>query len=307
LDNPPLLVVSDLRSIEIHTHFTGHPSDVHRIALTDLTQPETLQKLRWLFNEPERFKPQRTTYLVTEEAAQRIGEIAQRLNARGHAPEQVAHFLIQCVFCIFAEDATILPAKLFETVMDKSNPDGSKAQKRLTDLFTAMQAGGDFAMNDIPWFNGGLFKEVNVPPLETADVVSLLDAARMDWSQIEPAILGTLFERGLNPDMRSQLGAHYTDPATIMKIIRPVVEQPLLDEWQIIKLEIEKLAPNMKLVGSAKSNKPNKEMLEAFSLFRGFLDRLKNFRVLDPACGSGNFLYLSLKTLKETFARSDFS
>lgn len=86
LDNPPLLVVSDLRTIEIHTHFTGHPSDVHRIALADLTQPETLQKLRWLFNEPERFKPQRTTYLVTEEAAQRIGEIAQRLNARGHAP-----------------------------------------------------------------------------------------------------------------------------------------------------------------------------------------------------------------------------
>lgn len=200
---------------------------------------------------------------------------------------------------MFAEDATLLPAKLFETVMDKSNPDGSKAQKRLTDLFTAMQAGGDFAMNDIPWFNGGLFKEVSVPPLETADVVSLLDAARMDWSQIEPAILGTLFERGLNPDMRSQLGAHYTDPATIMKIIRPVVEQPLLDEWQTIKLEIEKLAPNMKLVGSAKSNKPNKEMLEAFSLFRGFLDRLKNFRVLDPACGSGNFLYLSLKTLKD--------
>jgi hypothetical protein len=299
LDNPPLLVVSDLRTIEIHTHFTGHPSEIHRIEISQLTQPETLQKLKWLFNEPERFKPQRTTYAVTELAAKRIGEIAKRLNERGNAAEEVAHFLIQCVFCMFAEDAKLLPEKLFETVLDKSNPDGSKAQKRLGDLFNAMQGGGDFAMHDIPWFNGGLFKQINVPALETADVVSLLEAARMDWSQIEPAILGTLFERGLNPDMRSQLGAHYTDPATIMKIIKPVIEQPLLAEWQIIKEKIAKLAPKMALVGSAKSNHPNQEMLEGYQLFRDFLTRLRNFKVLDPACGSGNFLYLALKTLKD--------
>ena len=299
LDNPPLLVVSDLRNIEIHTHFTGHPSEIHRIKITQLTQPETLQKLKWLFNEPERFKPKRTTYAVTELAAKRIGDIAKRLNERGNAAEEVAHFLIQCVFCMFAEDAKLLPEKLFETVLDKSNPDGSKAQKRLGDLFNAMQGGGDFAMHDIPWFNGGLFKQINVPALETADVVSLLEAARMDWSQIEPAILGTLFERGLNPDMRSQLGAHYTDPATIMKIIRPVVEQPLLAEWAIVKAKIAALAPKMALVGSAKKNKPNNEMLEGYQLFWDFLARLRSFKVLDPACGSGNFLYLALKTLKD--------
>ena len=299
LDNPPLLVVSDLRTIEIHTHFTGHPSEVHRIEITQLTQPETLQKLKWLFEEPERFKPQRTTYAVTELAAKCIGEIAERLNARENAAEDVAHFLIQCVFCMFAEDAKLLPEKLFETVLDKSNPDGSKAQKRLTELFNAMQGGGGFGADDIPWFNGGLFKIVNVPALETADVISLLDAARMDWSQIEPAILGTLFERGLNPNMRGQLGAHYTDPATIMKIIRPVVEQPLLAEWQIVKAKIAALAPQMKLIGSAKSNHPNKEMTEGYQLFRDFLTRLRGFRVLDPACGSGNFLYLALKTLKD--------
>ena len=299
LDNAPLLVVSDLRTIEIHTHFTGHPSEIHRIEITQLTQPETLQKLKWLFEEPERFKPQRTTYSVTELAAKRIGEIAERLNARANTAEDVAHFLIQCVFCMFAEDAKLLPEKLFETVLDKSNPDGSKAQKRLTELFNAMQAGGDFHMTDIPWFNGGLFKVVNVPALQTADVISLLDAARMDWSQIEPAILGTLFERGLNPNMRSQLGAHYTDPATIMKIIRPVLEQPLLAEWAVVKAKIAILAPQMKLIGSAKSNHPNKEMAEGYQLFRDFLTRLRGFKVLDPACGSGNFLYLALKTLKD--------
>lgn len=295
LDNPPLLVVSDLRTIEIHTHFTGHPSEVHRIEIEQLTQPETLQKLRWLFVEPERFKPKNTTYAVTELAAKRIGEIATRLNQRGNAPDDVAHFLIQCVFCMFAEDAKLLPEKLFETVMDKSNPDGSKAQKRLRDLFQAMQGGGDFGVAEIPWFNGGLFKQINIPVLETADVVSLLEAARMDWSQIEPAILGTLFERGLNPDMRSQLGAHYTDPATIMKIIRPVIEQPLLAEWQPVKV---KIAENMQKyeAGGKGSQKAYEQAQQAFIQF---LQRLHHFRVLDPACGSGNFLYLALKTLKD--------
>ena len=299
LDNPPLLVVSDLLTIEIHTHFTGHPSEIHRFAITDLTQPEVLQKLRWLFTEPERFKPARTTFAVTEQAATRMGDIAKRLTERGDDPHTVAHFLIQCVFCMFAEDAKLLPEKLFETVLDRSNPDGSKAKKRLADLFTAMQGGGDFAMNDIPWFNGGLFKHINIPELNTADVVELLEAARMNWSDIEPAILGTLFERGLNPDMRSQLGAHYTDPTTIMKLITPVVEQPLRAEWELVKAKIAKLSPHMKLVGSAKSNRPNKEMAEGYQLFRDFLTRLRGFKVLDPACGSGNFLYLALKTLKD--------
>lgn len=218
-----------------------------------------------------------------------MGEIAKRLTERGNAAHDVAHFLIQCVFCMFAEDARILPEKLFETVMDKSNPDGSKAQKRLADLFLAMQTGGEFALNDIPWFNGGLFETIAVPQLETSDVVALLDAARMDWSAIEPAILGTLFERGLNPDMRSQLGAHYTDPATIMKIIRPVIEQPLLAEWETAKDKIR----------AAKKEKDKQ------AAFIGFLERLKAFRVLDPACGSGNFLYLALKTLKDLEHRAN--
>ena len=232
LENPPLLVVSDMETIVIHSNFTNTVQEIHTIALEDIGAPENLQKLRWLFSDAEQFRPSRTTFAVTEEAAQRMGEVAKRLTGRGEAPQTVAHFLIQCVFCMFAEDAGLLPQKLFETVLDKSNPDGTKAQSRLAALFQAMQGGGDFALENIPWFNGGLFKEIAVPRLETADVVALLDAARMNWSAIEPAILGTLFERGLNPDMRSQLGAHYTDPATILKLIRPVIEAPLLAEWQ---------------------------------------------------------------------------
>lgn len=301
LDNPPLLVVSDRMRIEIHTHFTGTPSEVHPIPLEEIGQPQNLQKLRWLFEAPENFKPKRSTYAVTEEAAARMGALAKRLTDQGNDPQRVAHFLIQCVFCMFAEDAKLLPEKLFETVLDKSNPDGEKAKARLTQLFEAMRDGGDFAMNDIPWFNGGLFKHIEVPALATQDVVQLLQAARMGWGEIEPAILGTLFERGLNPDMRSQLGAHYTDPATILKLIRPVVEQPLLAEWQATKVQIAALQEKAHQGG--KGSKGAKE--EAQNLFIQFMQRLKNYRVLDPACGSGNFLYLALKTLKDLEHRAN--
>lgn len=295
LDNPPLLVVSDLSTIEIHTHFTGYASTVHIIRLEEIGDQENQKKLRALFDNPDYFRPEKTTFHVTEDAATRMGQLAKRLTDRDNDPQLVAHFLIQCVFCMFAEDAGLLPAKLFETVMDKSNPDGDKAQKRLTSLFEAMRDGGSFGADDIPWFNGGLFKEIAVPALQTNDVVQLLEAARMNWSNIEPAILGTLFERGLNPDMRSQLGAHYTDPATIMKLIRPVVEAPLLAEWEPVKAAIADRMKKYEAGGKGSQIAYN----DARALLIGFLDRLKSYRVLDPACGSGNFLYLSLKSLKD--------
>ncbi len=309
LDNPPLLVVCDSDIIHIHTHFTGTPSEIHTIALADIGQPENLAKLKALFTDPDYFRPKVTTHAVTIEAANRLGKIADRLNHAGNTPLQTAHFLIQCVFCMFAEDAKLLPEKLFETVLDKSNPDGSKAQARLTQLFSAMQTGGDFAMIDIPWFNGGLFADINVPMLTTADVVELLGAARMDWRAIEPAILGTLFERGLNPDMRSQLGAHYTDPDTIAKIINPVIVDPIMHDWQGVKSQIETqlhiwLQTTENDKNEKNKTKPSvKKQKAAFdtanALFIQFLETFKTYRVLDPACGSGNFLYLSLKALKE--------
>lgn len=301
LDNPPLLVVCDRELLQIHTHFTGTPSETHTIRLQDIGTTENLQKLRWLFSEPERFRPAKTTLAVTAEAASRVGQLALRMTERGEDPLTTAHFLIQCLFCMFAEDAGLLPGKLFETVLDKSSPDVSKAQVRLTQLFSAMQAGGDFALESISWFNGGLFRNVSVPELTAVDVRDLLDAARMDWRDIEPAVLGTLFERGLNPDLRSQLGAHYTDPGTIDKLIEPNVARPLREMWQAVRERIEKLAPRFGYVGK----RPNAARREATELFLGYLEVLKNFRVLDPACGSGNFLYLALKALKDLEHRAN--
>ncbi len=292
LDNPPLLVVCDTDIIEIHTHFTNAPSEVHTIALADIAQPANLDKLRWLFTDPDKFHPKRTIAQITEEAAGKFAELAQSLNARGHAPQAVAHFLNQCLFCLFAEDAELLPGKLFERLLDKSQTDPAKLSSRFEELFKAMRKGGDFALEDIHWFNGGLFEEVEVLPLTTAEIRMLHEASILDWSGIEPSIFGTLFERGLDPKKRSQLGAHYTDQRSIMRIINPVIVEPLSAEWEEAKTRIAAQLAKSKKHG-------DKAERDAQAAFHGFLERLKNFKVLDPACGSGNFLYLALRALKD--------
>ncbi len=292
LENPPLLVVCDTNIIGIHTHFTNAPSEVHTIALEHIGEPANLEKLRWLFTDPIKFHPKRTITQITEEAAGKFANLAQSLNARGHDPQVVAHFLNQCLFCLFSEDAGLLPDKLFQRLLDKSQADPEKLSSRLEKLFRAMQKGGDFALEDINWFNGGLFETVNVLPLCLTEIRALYEAAQLDWSGIEPSIFGTLFERGLDPDKRSQLGAHYTDQRSILRLINPVIVDPLTKEWEAVRAGIaENIAKRKKKGDKAEKN--------AQAEFSGFLERLKSFRVLDPACGSGNFLYLVLRALKD--------
>ena len=209
-DNPPLLVVSDRLMLEIHTHFTGTPSERHVFALADIAKPEVQQRLRQLWEDPEAFKPRRSNRDITEAAAQTFAGTAERLRAGGVAPEAVSHFLSQCVFCFFAEDVGLLPNKLFERLVGvKLAPDVLRAQ--LAVLFETMKNGGLFGVEAVPWFNGGLFKTVAVPPLAPEDVAAMKAASAFDWSAIDPSIFGTLFERGLDPSKRSQLGAHYTE------------------------------------------------------------------------------------------------
>lgn len=291
LENPPLLVVSDRERIEIHTAFTGYPDEPREIKLADIGKTENLQILRWVFTDPEKLRPTKSLAAITEEAAGRFGALAEALRERGEPADKVAHFLTQCLFCMFAEDEALLPRGIFTRLLEKS-ADTARALNRINALFTAMQSGGDYGDDTIPWFNGGLFAQVAVPPLTTADLVELREAARMDWRAIDPSIFGTLFERGLNPKKRSQLGAHYTDPATIMKLVEPVILRPLLAEWAGHREAIAKALAKSKKQGDKAYKAANGE-------FHGFLERLKNFRILDAACGSGNFLYLALKTLKD--------
>lgn len=291
LESPPLLVVSDRRRIEVHTHFTGTPSERHVFALEDITRPDVQQRLRALWTEPDSYKPRRTNREITEQAARTFAGTAKRLREAGVAPAAVSHFLTQCVFCFFAEDVGLLPGRLFERLVGvATTPEKLRAQ--LDKLFEAMRDGGLFGVDDVPWFNGGLFSTVAVPALAAEDVAALRAASGLDWSAIDPSIMGTLFERGLDPGSRSQLGAHYTDPATILRLVEPVVQRPLLAEWAALKPSIESALAKSRRHG-------DKAWRDGQGAFVAFLERLKAYRVLDPACGSGNFLYLSLKALKD--------
>lgn len=289
LDNPPLLVVCDTNILQIHTHFTNAPSETFTFTLDDLALPETLTKLRWLFTDPQKFHPQRTIAQITEEAAGKFAELAQSLAAKGHPPFKIAHFLNQCLFAMFAEDAELLPDRYFERLVRNNRHTPEKLHQRLAVLFEAMRDGGDYGIETIGYFNGGLFKDIETLPLNANELKILHAAAQLNWSGIEPSIFGTLFERGLDPQKRAQLGAHYTDPESILRIIRPVIIEPLTAEWEATKAIItEQIDKGSKNAFSS-----------AQATFWAYLERLQKFRVLDPACGSGNFLFLALRALKD--------
>jgi hypothetical protein len=296
LENPPLLVVSDISRTEIHTNFTGTKKQVHTILLSQFEQADKLSLLRRLFTQPESFRPEVSTVKVTEEVAKQVGELTRSLQARGHDPHTTAHFLMKCMFCLFAEDVQLLPEKLFSRLLRQWHDDSKKLQNVLTELFARMAGGGAFGLERIPWFNGGLF-EVGSPSLELDyDQIGLLQiAAAQDWSSVEPAIFGTLFERSLDPSKRAQIGAHYTSREDIMLIVEPVVMAPLRRQWQEVKAQIEAQVERRK---TAKTPKTRKAAGEAISnLLLEFDQRLSTVRILDPACGSGNFLYVAIQQL----------
>ncbi len=299
LANPPLLVVCDRLTIRIHTQFNGHPSETHTVLLQELDKPEKQALLRRIWLDPESFRPKKTSRDITEAAARSFSTLAEGLRRRNQemGPDKVAHFLTQCLFCFFAEDVGLLPGRMFESLVNNKSLTSEKLATGLNNLFTVMRDGGLYGNDDIPWFNGGLFKKIEVPQLTILDMTELRNAAALNWSAIDVSIFGTLFERGLDPDKRSQLGAHYTDPATILRIVEPVVERPLLQKWELVAHTIRGL--------QAKSTrKSDKHYRAAKARFVEWLDYLKNYRVLDPACGSGNFLFLGLKALKDIEHRS---
>ncbi|MBK1642157.1 hypothetical protein CKO12_09760 [Chromatium okenii] len=297
LENPPLLIVSDMERIIIHTAFNGTVPKVHSLTLEDLRNPDKLQLLKWTFSKPERLRPTLTTATLTENAARQFGELAQTLRERGHNTQQIAHFCQQILFCFFAEDIGLLPNHSFSQLLEIGQKRLENLLPMLTNLFNTMAIGGFFGTEEIDWFNGGLFDAVTPLPLTRDDVRMLRELARLNWSAIEPSIFGTLFERGLDPNQREQLGAHYTDPESIMRLVNPVVLDPLREYWHLQKIEITAL---MKKADTAKSaSARTKAMKPAQALLSTVFERLQNFRVLDPACGSGNFLLLALRGLKD--------
>ena len=311
LENPPLLIVSDMDRFRIHTNWTNTVQEVHEFALDDLIDGAIRELLRNAFEHPERLRPAKTRQMLTEEAAQEFATLAQRLRDRGHEGQTVAHFVNRLVFCMFAEDVGLLPDHMFSAMLKASRSAPESFSEHAATLFAAMKSGGLVGFTKVEWFNGGLFDDDSALPLDRNDIDNLIAAAALDWSEVDPSILGTLFERGLDPDKRSQLGAHYTDREKIMQIVEPVIIRPLSEEWAAIRSQIEELvasAPQQtadKLLRGSEKAKRTKALDKAQELLRSFVERLRTFRVLDPACGSGNFLYLSLLALKDLEHRAN--
>ncbi|WP_448673821.1 DNA methyltransferase [Pseudoxanthomonas mexicana] len=301
LESPPLLVVCDREHITIHKAFTGYPDEPETILIEDLGDESVRQRLRWIWTDPNKLRPEKSSAAITAEAAKRFADLAEAMRQRGEDRDKVAHFLVQCLFCMFAEDEELLPKGIFTNLLTNAGADVAKATGRIEKLFKAMgEPKGEYGDHDIAWFNGGLFKDIAAPTLTASDLETLRSAAAdMDWRAIDPTIFGTLFERGLG-EQRAPLGAHYTDTGTIAKLVDPLVREPLLAEWAATRAQIAELAPKFGMVKSrGKSYRANDALQKGESLYRGFLLRLNQFRVLDPACGSGNFLYLALKALRD--------
>jgi len=302
LDNPPLSVVCDIRTTIIRAHFPGYPTEKITVRLEEI--PGKLEVLRRLFTSPESFKPFKTRRKVTEDLAKDFGELAERLIDRyppsgltlfDSAGDPVAHFLMKVMFCLFAEDVGLLPDKAFEKLIGRALFDPESFKTRCATLFGLMKTGGEFGNDVIQYFNGGLFDDAPPLPLLHGDVMELQKASAQDWSAVEPSIFGTLFERILDPKKRAQIGAHYTSREDIMLVIEPVIMAPLKRQWQAVK---EVIAPAL-ATHDAENSRKKRDVLSApvRIAIDNFRRHLGEQRVLDPACGSGNFLYVALQCL----------
>lgn len=305
LENPPLLVVCDIERFEVHTNFTNTAKKTYAWTNDQIGDPEVLRVLRALFYAPDTLRPEKTVEQVTEEAAADFAQLAPMLAGRGVESHRAAHFLIRLLFCLFAEDVDLLPAQLFTRIVAATRLDPPAFADRLRELFGVMAAGGYFGADKIAHFNGGLFADAEIVPLEVAELAILYAATRHDWANIEPAIFGTLFERSLDPAKRSQLGAHYTGKREITRIVEPVLMAPLRARWLEVRERAETLRDERDEVlrkytgarhGAATTARNEAEQALSKCLLDFYHD-LANVQVLDPACGSGNFLYVSLALL----------
>ncbi|HQU33931.1 MAG TPA: hypothetical protein PLB88_06405, partial [Thermoanaerobaculaceae bacterium] len=279
LENPPLLVVCDMERIEIHTNFTNTDSQVYDLSLDDLATPAGMRTLRAVFFDPESLRPTRQRVEITKEVARNVGELAQALRSRGVDPHEAARFLDRLVFCMFAEDVGLLRKGLFGEVLANARQDPKRLRPMLSTLFDAMASGGFFGSEEIKRFNGNLFNDAAVLDLRPNEIALLDVAAKADWSDVEPAVFGTLFERGLDPDKRSQIGAHFTSREDIETLVEPVVMQPLRREWDECREMVVSVLATGKKRPAGKEKPPtgralDKARLEADTLVRNFLDRL---------------------------------
>ena len=294
-DPPPFLLVVDVGHVfELYADFSQKgkaylpfpDARAHRIRLADLAREEVRAKLRAVWLDPHSLDPSKIAARVTREVAGHLAELA-KLFEKKHDPATVAAFLSRCLFCMFAEDVELLPKDSFTQLLESVKGDPGAAVPLLKGLFDEMNKGGySLALRQtLLHFNGGLFADSTVLPLNGTQLGLLITAAKQDWKHVEPAIFGTLLERALNPAERHKLGAHYTPRAYVERLVLPTVVEPLREEWSGVKTAAVTYATRGDLKAAIKET-------------RAFHHKLCAVRVLDPACGAGNFLYVTLEHLK---------
>ena len=293
---PPLLIVVDVgHSIELYSEFTCTGGTYvpfpdprsHRLSIDRLNDPEVRETLRLAWIDPKALDPARRTARVTREIAEKLGLLAQSLEKSKHSPEAVATFLMRALFTMFAEDVELLPKDSFINLLKSLQGHSQQFVPMVEELWGRMKTGGFSTVlrEKIVRFNGGLFENATALPLTEDQFDLLIEASKADWRDVEPAIFGTLLERALDPIERHKLGAHYTPRADVERLVVPTIVEPLRAEWDAVKAA----AVTLDRQGKQK---------EAAAEVQRFHRRLCEIRVLDPACGSGNFLYVTLEHLK---------
>lgn len=293
---PPFIIVTDVgRSLELYAEFSrsggtyvpypdpGH----HRIRLDDLRDPAIQKRLFQLWHNPDELDPSKHAARVTRELSRTLADLARSLEKDGFEVERVAHFLKRCLFTMFSEDVGLIPNGMFTAMLERLKATPEHFPDAISSLWETMNSGGYSGVlnHNIKRFNGGLFQNINPVPLKAEQIQLLIDAAKHDWSMVEPAIFGTLLERALDPRERHKLGAHYTPRAYVERLVMPTLIDPLREEWRTVQVAAQ---------AWLQQGKQDKALGE----LRGFHHRLCQTRVLDPACGSGNFLYVALEHMK---------
>ncbi len=293
---PPFLITVDIgHSFELYSDFTRAGKSYlpfpdarsSRIAFADLAKPEIRERLKAVWTDPLSLDPSRRSARVTREVAARLAALAKSLEESGHKPETVAAFLMRCLFTMFAEDVQLIPKGKFTALLESRRDKLQTFKPMLESLWQTMNAGGfsPILEDHVLRFNGGLFESSEALPVTRPQLDLLIEASRADWREVEPAIFGTLLERALSPVERHKLGAHYTPRAYVERLVMPTVIEPLREEWQAV------LAAAITLANAGK-------LEDAAEAVKDFHRHLCEVRVLDPACGSGNFLYVTLEHLK---------
>ena len=285
LKTPPLLVVSAFNVIRIRTNFPSMESVQREIRIADLAEPETLAVVKRIFTDPDWFNTGRSRDDVTKETAALFQEVSNDMAGSEYGHHELAQYLNQIIFCLYAEDAGLLPDGAFTGLVVNQRREPDRFRQGAQTLFAEMNHGGLFGPETIEHFNGELFAHVPDVTLNTTALERLAEAAAKNWSNIEPSIFGTLFERALGlTEERAPLGAHYTSEADIRRVVQPVILDDLQPQWERAKAEAD-------AAQSAGDTDGAMAIMQAYRL------GLADTKTLDPACGSGNFLYVALKAL----------